>query len=102
MPLVVLVSNDNTIKLSNLTRSTDNIIQSAATVSYNLKDTTGSSVDTGSMTAITGEPGAYRATIADTVTVTAEQKYTCEVTADNGAGEKGFWVLDTIAQTRVE
>jgi hypothetical protein len=79
---------------------------SGATVNYTLKDSDDTTVDTGSMSYVETETldsityYKFRATIADTVSITAGNEYTCEVDADGGPGLKGHWELSTQAETR--
>lgn len=100
---VVFLSNDNVVELNGLKNiSTDSYINSA-TVTFTLKDSDGDSV-TGatniSMSYVASSDGIYRGTLADTVTLSHNTLYTCEVTINGGDGLQGFIIVPVRAMKR--
>lgn len=78
----------------------------AATVTVTLQDSAGVNV-TGetwplAMTYVTSSNGVYRATLKDTLSLTANARYVATVIADAGSGKRGQWELDVVARTRRE
>ena len=99
--LTLYVGNDCVLELQ--TKDAINASDlSGAAVTYVLKDDAGATVASGSMTYIELSGGYYkfRATLVDTLTITAGDSYTAEVDADGGDGEKGHWEQAVTAQTR--
>lgn len=75
-----------------------------ATVTVTLKTATGVNV-TGetwplAMTYVTSSNGVYRATLKDTLSLTANARYVATVSADGGAGKMARWDLDFVCRLR--
>ena len=103
--LIVYVSNDNLVEIIGLQNAASDAYLNGATVTFTLKDSADAAVTgatTISMTYVSGSSGDYRGTLADTVSLTADAKYTCEITADGGAGLKGVWKAPVRAEDRKE
>lgn len=78
----------------------------AATVTVTLKDSAGVNV-TGetwplALAYVTSSNGVYRATLKDTLSLTANARYVATVIADAGSGKTARWELDVVARTRRE
>lgn len=75
-----------------------------ATVQVTLKDSAGTNVvgETWPLVLpyVTASNGVYRATLKDTLTVTANARYVATITADNGAGRRGQWETDVVCRKR--
>lgn len=68
-----------------------------ATVTMTLKDSVGASVSgaTGlSLTYVTDSNGTYQGTLPYTLTLTAGESYTLEITGTKSGVARAFWVLD--------
>lgn len=78
--------------------------QSGASVTYDLKDNADATVASGSMTYIELSGGYYkfRATLVDTLSITAGDRYTAEIDIDGGTDKKGHWEIPVAAQGRIE
>lgn len=86
--LTLYVANDNVLELNGLIDKVAGTYINTAAVTYLLKDSNGTTVDSGSMTYVPSSNGIYRATLADTLIVTAGNSYTAIIDADGGAGLK--------------
>ena len=103
-PAVIYISNDNVAKLSGLIDS-DGAYANSATVVVTLIDSSGNEVAGESwpltMNYVASSDGVYIATLADTLTLTADTEYTAIISADAGAGKQGYWEVPAVAETRV-
>lgn len=101
--LKLYIGNDNVITLSGLQDSIDDSYKNAASVTVTLVDSEGTEVagETWplSMAYVAASNGEYRATLADTLTLEAGE-YIAQVSADAGAGLKGYWEISVTVQTR--
>jgi len=99
--LTLYVGNDCVLELqtNDAINGTD---LSGAAVTYDLKDDAATTVDSGAMTYIELSGGYYkfRATLADTLSITAGDSYTAVIDSDGGADKKGHWEAPVTAQTR--
>jgi len=98
--LTLYVGNDSVLTLSGLINSVDSTYINSATVTYSLVDSNGATVDSGSMAYVASSNGIYRATLADTLSLTAGDSYTVIVDADGGSGLKYHSESAVIAATR--
>lgn len=102
--LTLYVGNDNVLTLSGLQNSVDDSYINNATVTVTLVDSDGNSVsgETWPVTLsyVSGSDGNYRATLADTISASADTAYRARVTADGGAGLKGYWEIPVYAVKR--
>lgn len=100
---IILRSNDNVIEIKDLKNKATGSYLNSATVTFTLKDSSGNTVsgaDTVSMTYVSSSDGVYRGTLADTVSLTQNALYTCEITINAGAGLQGFIITSAIARDR--
>lgn len=77
----------------------------AATVTVTLKDEADGTEVSGetwplSMSYVTGSNGIYRATLADTLSLSEGSSYLAEISANAGAGLQGFFTLTLKAKVR--
>lgn len=98
--LALYVANDNVLELNGLIDELAGTYINSATVTYALKDSDGATVDSGSMTYVSASNGVYRATLADTLSITAGESYTAVIDADGGPGLKYHSESAVIAKTR--
>jgi len=95
MAQIIYYLNDHTIELRNLKNEVTGDYLDAATVTVTLVDSNDAEVSGETwpltMSYVTGSNGVYRATFSDTLSLTKLAKYTAKVTADGGAGLKGYW-----------
>lgn len=101
--LALYIGNNNVIELQALTNCVTNTVDTGATVSVTIKDTSGTDI-TGetwpvSMTHDTG--GTYRATISSNANMNNGTKYVAHVDATGSAGEVGHWECEVLAKTRL-
>ena len=100
---VVYLSNDNVIELNGLKNASTDAFLNSATVTFTLKDSAGTAVtdaDTITMSYVASSDGIYRGTLIDTVSLSKNTLYTCEITANAGAGLQGFWIVPVRALDR--
>ena len=105
MALDLKVSNDNLVQV--YIEDTENATDlSGATVSYDLKDDSGTSQDSGSLSHKgAGSPNAagqyiFEGIIQDTVSLVHNSSYTLEVTANGGTNFNGFGKFAVLATDR--
>lgn len=104
--LTVYVSNDNLIEVDGLQNAaSDAYITSVTSATFTLVDSSGNDV-TGAvdiaLSYVSGSNGKWRGTLADTVSLTAAAKYTCNISINAGAGLQGEWSVPVRAETRKE
>ena len=101
---VLYRGNDNLIefKVGNLlTDATTGDLIPAATVTVRLLDTDDVEILAAvTMSAVAGESGNYRGTVPDTLDLSTYTTVFVEVTADNGAGQRGLWKLHARVENR--
>lgn len=106
MAQVIYNDNDNVIELAGVRNGTTGDYLDAAAVAVTLTDSAGAEVSGEtwplSMAYVAGSNGRYRATLADTLSLTAGQRYTATITADGGAGLFGKFVMDLVCQSRTQ
>ena len=105
--LVAYVANDNVLKLEGLQNAIAATYINDATVSVTLYEADHATEVTGetwplSMSYVSGSDGDYRATLADTLSLSPNDRYYADVSADGGAGLKGFWTTQLVAIRRIE
>ena len=102
MSLVLYIGNTSVLELRNLKSSISGAYDNSATVSYVLADSSGTTVSTGTMTSITESPnhGKYRASIASTVVLTGNRRYTAIINVTGSGGEVAKWTLVVTPATR--
>ena len=105
--LVAYVANDNTLTLEGLQNAITESYINDATVSVTLYESDHTTEVSGeswplTMDYVSASNGNYRATLADTLSLSPNDRYFADVTADGGAGLKGFWTTQLIAIRRVE
>lgn len=100
------VGNDMLLEVADLKDDVTGEHLNAATVTVTLKDSAGVNV-TGetwplALAYVTSSNGVYRATLKDTLSLTANARYVATVIADAGSGKRAQWELDVVARTRRE
>jgi hypothetical protein len=97
---VLAIGSDNLVRLDKLTNASTGAFVNNATVSYVLKDSTGTIIiSSTSMPYVTASLGRYEGTIPYTTSLTLNSQYTIEITA-TGAGSTIFRKLSCIAKYR--
>lgn len=97
----IYLANDNLLQLFGLKDERTNTFVSSATVTAQLKDAAGVAVGSPmTLTHVAGSNGDYAGIIPDTTALVAGASYTAEITADNGADQRGFWKLALLAVER--
>jgi len=101
---IIYEGNDMVLELRGLQGEVSGDYIDTATVTVTLTDSAGAEVAGETwplaMPYVTGSNGKYRATLADTLTLTVGQKYTATISADAGAGLKAKWVEKLVCQQR--
>ena len=105
--LVTYVANDNVLTLEGLQNAVTDAYINDATVTVTLYEADHSTEVTGetwplTMDYVSGSDGNYRATLADTLSLSANDRYYADVSADGGTGLKGFWTTQLVAIRRIE
>lgn len=97
------IGNDNTIELIDLYNEVTDAYITGATVACTLYDSDGNQVSGETwplaMAYVGGSNGAYRAVLADTLSLTPGS-YTAEITANAGAGAQYLGTFTLTAQVR--
>lgn len=97
--------NDNTITLTGLQNAVSGNYLNSATVTVTVVDSDGNEVSgqtwPTTMSYVSGSDGNYRGTLQDAMVTTASELLTAQVTADGGAGQRGYWEEPLIVLTRV-
>lgn len=100
------LGNDMLLEVSGLRDDVTGDYLNAATVTVTLKDSAGVNVTGQSwpltLSYVTASNGVYRATLIDSLSVTANARYVATVIADAGAGKRAQWELDFVCRTRRE
>ncbi len=101
--LIIYPSNDCVLEAQIIDVINGSNLSSAA-VTYDLKNASGTTIDSGAMVYVDIVASVYyrfRATLADSINVVAGNKYTIIIDCDAGAGKRGNWSPDVIAEKRV-
>ena len=102
MSLIIYIENNNVITLEGLTNSATDVVDTGATVTVTLKDSTGTDVVgqtwPASMSHVAA--GTYRATLDSDLTLTNNRRYTAEIDAVGSGGEVGHWEICCTARVR--
>jgi len=101
----LLIRNDNIIEAQNVlnTVTGSNINDASAIVTVALASTSaavGGESWPLTMAYVTGSSGKYRATLANSLSVTENVKYIGTLLIDGGAGLRGEWTVPIIARDR--
>lgn len=101
---VLFFGNDMVLEVRKLRNELTGAFLNSATVDVTLNDSTGTGVLgqtwPRSLAYVAGSDGIYRTTIPDTLTLTANAKYTAVITADAGAGLAARWDVPIICKRR--
>ena len=101
MAETVYVLNDNILEVDGLVNAATSKYINDATVTVTLVNKDNEDViGAVNLTLDYVSDGRYRTTLADTLLLTAQDFYTAKVTADGGAGLKGYWEIAVLAETR--
>ena len=105
MTQIAFVGNDNILELDALKNEAAGTFLNSATVTVTVVDSAGTEVASqtwpATLSYVSSSDGKYRATLEDVAAFVDGSKYTAKVSADGGAGLKGYWELPLRAQTRV-
>jgi hypothetical protein len=97
----LIVETDNLIELDGLQDQSTSAYINDATVTVTLLDSSGSEVagETWPLTMgyVAASNGKYRATLADTLSLSPNKRYQAKVVADGGSGKKRTWYHATSA-----
>jgi hypothetical protein len=97
---VLAIGSDNLVRLDALTNYSSGAFINNATVTFNLKDNTGSTIlGPATMSYVNASNGRYEGTIPYTQSLTLNSYYTIEITA-TGGGYTLFRKLSCIAKYR--
>jgi hypothetical protein len=101
---VAFYQNDNLLEILGLQDAASGAWLNAATVTATIVDRAGVNV-TGftqplSLAYVAASNGDYRATLPDEAALLDGRKYTAKISADAGAGLKGYWEFPFICKTR--
>lgn len=101
---IIYDKNDNILECNGLKNGIDSAFQNSSTVTVTLVDKNNVNVvgDTWPKTLayVAASDGIYRATILDTLTLTANENYVAKVTANAGAGLLAYWETPVVVKTR--
>jgi hypothetical protein len=106
MTEVIYVSNDNLLKVNGLRNAlaAAGVYLETATVTVTLVDEQGAAVSGEtwplSLAFVAGSDGNYRATLKDTLSITADKKYKAKITADGGVGLRAYWEIPVLTKIR--
>lgn len=100
------VGNDMLLEVAGLRDDVTGDYLNAATVTVTLKTSAGVNVSGQAwplaLAYVTGSNGVYRATLIDTLSLTANSRYVATVIADAGDGKRAQWDLDFVCRMRRE
>ena len=102
--LTLYVGNDMVLEVEGLTDEASGEVVNDADVTATLYTLAGAEV-TGqawpiALPYMTNTSGIYRATMADTLALVANQRYRARIITDGGPGRRGQWDIDVLAKTR--
>jgi len=104
MSETIYIDSDNLVTLDALYDSAAAAYVNDATVTVTLTDRAGNEVsgETWPVTLsyVSGSDGKYRGTLTDSLSLSANKRYTAKVTADGGAGKKMVWYVEAFAVRR--
>lgn len=97
---IIYKGSDNVIKVTGLYDPVAAAYKNAATVQVTLTDKAGTQVSGETwplaMDYVSASNGNYTATLKDTLTLVANQRYTATITADAGTDLKKAWVEEVL------
>ncbi len=100
--LTLWIDNNNVIELQDLTNSVTEVVDTGATVTVTLQDSSGVEVAGQSWPAAMAHDtgGTYRVTLDDDLTLIEGRTYKAIVHAVGTGSEIGHWVCDVLARKR--
>ena len=100
--VALYVGNSNVVELQALTNSVTDVVDTGATVTCTIYDSSGTEVTGQSWPAAMAHDaaGTYRATLDDDIAIIADRAYTVHVDATGTGAEVGHWEVTITAQTR--
>ena len=102
--LTLYVGNDMILEVEGLTDEATGDFVNDADVTATLYTTAGAPVPGQTwpvpLPHLADSNGIYRATLADTLALTPNQRYRARVVADGGPGRRSQWDIDVLAKTR--
>ena len=106
MSVALYVGNDNLLEVTGLKNQAEDTYLNAATVTVTLIDPTASPQEVAgetwplSLAYVSGSDGDYRATLADTLSLSRSTKYVAQISADGGTGLKAYWEVEAVGIAR--
>ncbi len=99
---ILLYKNDNLIEVDELKDEVAGTFLNAATVTAVLKDSAGATIGSSiTLTFVSGSNGKYQGNVPDDLAVNLGDRITAEITADDGADKRAFWVVGLVVEKRV-
>lgn len=96
--------NDMVLEVASLKNDVSGEFLNEATVTVSLADSAGEPVAGNpwplALEYLEDSNGVYRATLADTLTLSPGARYVAEVIADAGSGQRGKWEVDCVCRVR--
>jgi len=100
--MLIYIDNNNSLTVNELTNCVTDVVDTAATVTVTLKDSSGTEVVGQSwpatMSHISG--GTYQITLDDDLVLTANRPYTAIIDATGSGAETGHWEIPLQAMVR--
>ena len=103
---ILYIDNNNVIELRSLTNGATSVVDTGATVTVTIQDTSGTEVPgqvwpaTMSLVSESPSTGKYRATLDYDLVLSANRKYVAVVNAVGSGGEVGHWEVPVVAKVR--
>lgn len=103
---VLFYNNDNLLEIIGLKNAATDSFINNATVTADIHLKSDDSQVTGAtgltLAYVSGSNGNYRTTVPDTANIAQSEEYVAKITADGGAGLKGYWEILIQSQVRYE
>ena len=103
MSATLFPDNDNLLEVDGLKNAATGAYLNSATVTVTLVDEDGNNV-TGvvdlAMDYVADSSGKYRATLKDTLSLTAEERYAAQISANAGDDLQGYWEFELRTRVR--
>ncbi len=99
---ILLYKNDNLIEVDELKDEVAGTFLLTATVTAVLKDAAGATIGSSiTLTFVAGSDGKYQGNVPDDLAVSLGDRGTAEITADDGANKRAFWIVEFVVEKRV-
>jgi len=98
---VLLYKNDNLIEVDELKNEVSGNFISTATVTAILKNSAGAQIGGAiTLTYVASSNGKYQGNVPDDLAANLGDKITAEITADDGADKRAFWIVVLVVEKR--